>query len=367
MGLRRAIPGIFAAGQIAVCAGLLFAPPVIGQDAAPQFPRIDGDIIYRLAFDDLYSAEDGRVSAQDLAVKIEARPAFQFTERFRLGTEIRLENEGPPTADRYFEEQALFVRKSFLEYDLTENLSILGGKFTPSFAFFSLEIPGMYGNSFSKEIELIERVGFAADYRFDLGIPGFHMLSAAAFFDDTSILSDSLINSRGQKRLEDGGASNTESLESFSLAFEGRDVGPRQGFTYKFALLHEAAGQGDVSDENGVLIAAKQSLDFANGANLGIFGEAAALENFEGSADDVNFLSLGLSYLSGPWRTTVSGTYRPRDLATGGTVQDYSLQIAVSYSLRDDLAIEVAHEFSRDQGLRGDQIGFRLNKLVDLN
>ncbi|MEM9429699.1 MAG: hypothetical protein AAGA32_09400 [Pseudomonadota bacterium] len=338
------------------------SPPLAVSDT--EFPRIGGDVIFRLAYDYDYRTDDTTATAQDVALKMEARPNLQFSETFRIDSEIRLENAGPPSDNRYFEEQALFVRKLFVQYDPTDRLSLYAGKLTPTFAFFSLNIPGMYGNSYSKEIELIERVGLGSDFKIETDTWR-HTLSAVLFFEDTSILSDSLITNRGRTDLEDGGASNTETLESVALALEG--TAPAPGFTYRIAYLREAAGEGDVGDEDGVLIAARQTFDLAGGRSLDMMGEFSALSQFEGSADDIMYISGGLSYATGPWRGTLSGTYRPRDLATGGVFEDYSIQTALSYNIRDDLALEVAHEFTRDRDDTGQRVGLRLNKTIDLS
>lgn len=343
---------------------IAIAGPAWPQDS---YPRFDGDVVFRFAYDNDYTAEDPRIEAVDVAFKMEARPNLHFSDRFRLDAEIRLENTGPPSENRTFEDQALFVRKLFLELDVTDQLTVFGGKITPSFAFFSLNIPGMYGNDYSKEIELIERIGLGADYALDGGALGQHIFSATTFFEDTTFLSNSAIRSRGQTRRADGGASNTESFESFTVAIEGRAIEALPGLTYKLAYVHEAKGVGDVADENGVLVAAKQRLSFENGDRLDLIAEAASLSSFEGSGDDLLYISGGFSYATDPWRLTVSGTYRPRDLGADGTYDDYSIQTALSYSIAPSWSVEIAHKFTADQDLKGNRIGLRLNKTLDLS
>ncbi|MEL7509688.1 MAG: hypothetical protein AAFN42_20350, partial [Cyanobacteria bacterium J06554_1] len=236
-----------------------------------------------------YDAETPRTESNDLFLEMIASPEFQLTRKFSINAEIRIENAGPPTEDRYFEDETLFVRKLFLNYDINDRLSLQAGKFTPTFAFASLVTPGMYGNSYNREIELIERIGFGAEYTFDAGASGQHTLSASTFFDDTSFLSDSLDlgGRRGRNRLADGGASNTDSLESFTVAIEGNEINRLPGFTYRLAYIHEAAGEGDVADENGFLVAAMQSIQLGDGQSLTLIGEIAPLWNFEGTADDI--------------------------------------------------------------------------------
>ncbi|MEO0769109.1 MAG: hypothetical protein AAFY72_06690, partial [Cyanobacteria bacterium J06649_4] len=247
--------------------------------------------------------------------------------------------------------------------------SIQAGKFTPSFAFASLVTPGMYGNNYSKEIELIERVGVGAEYTFDAGASGQHTLSANTFFDDTSILSESLDlgGRRSRNRLADGGASNTESFESFTVALEGNEISQLPGFTYKLAYIHEAAGEGDVADENGFLVAAMQSFQLGDGQSLTLIGEVAPLWNFEGSADNIVYTSAGLVYRADPWTAILSGTSRWRELATGGTFNDYAVQTSVEYDFGRGTSIALAHEFTQDQNLDNQRIGFRFSQVLGLD
>ncbi|MEM9152210.1 MAG: hypothetical protein AAGB19_17380 [Cyanobacteria bacterium P01_F01_bin.3] len=331
------------------------------------YPRIDGNILFRLAYDGTYNANTPRTESNDLFFEMIASPEFKLTKRFSLNAEIRLENASPPAEDRYFENQTLFVRKLFLKYVVNNRLSLQAGKFTPNFAFASLVTPGMYGNNYSKEIELIERIGLGAEYTFGTGVFGEHTLSASTFFDDTSFLSDSLDlgGRRGRNRLADGGASNTESFESFTVALEGREISRLPGFTYRLAYIHEAAGEGDVADENGFLIAATQLIQLGDRQSLTFIGEIAPLWNFEGSNDDIIYASAGVAYQNNPWTVILSGTGRWRDLANGETFEDYAVQTAVGYNLGRGASIEVAHEFTRDQNVNGQRIGFRFTQTFD--
>ena len=350
----------------------LEASPALAQENvadAETYPRIGGDVLFRLAYDSTYNADAPRTESNDLFFEMIASPEFQFTERLSLNSEIRIENARPPTEDRYFENLTLFVRKLFLNYDVNDRLALQAGKFTPTFAFASLNTPGMYGNNYSKEIELIERVGFQAQYTFDAGAAGRYTLSASTFFDDTSFLSDSLDlgGRRGRNRLAEGGASNTESFESFTVALDGSEIRRLPGLTYRLAYIHEAAGDGDVADENGFLVAAMQSFQLGDGQALTLIGEIAPLWNFEGTADNIIYASAGVAYQTAPWTVTLSGTGRWRDLASGSTFEDYALQTAVGYELGRGTSIEVAHEFTRDQNVNSQRIGFRFTQMFDFD
>ena len=349
---------------------LVEASPALAQEnvaGAETYPRIDGDVIFRFSYDGTYNAETPRTESNDLFIEMVASPEFQFTERFSLNAEVRLENASPPAEDRYFEDQTLFVRKLFVNYDVNDRLSLQAGKFTPTFGFASLVTPGMYGNNYSKEIELIERIGLGAEYTFDTGALGEHTLSASTFFDDTSFLAGSLDlgGRRSRNRLADGGASNTESFESFTVALEGREISQLPGFVYRLAYIHQAAGEGDVADENGFLVAAIQSFQLGDGQSLTLIGEIAPLWNFQGTDDNIIYASAGVAYQIALWTVTLSGTGRWRDLASGDTFDDYAVQTAVGYDLDRGASIELAHEFTRDQNVNGQRIGFRFSKVLD--
>ncbi len=326
-----------------------------------SYPNFTGEWITRLGLNSDYKVEGPLEEITDEFIDIIATPRLEFTDRFKIDSEIRLETTSLPTENRRFEDEGIFVRKLWFQYDPTDDLSLLAGKITPRFAIASLVTPGMFGNNYNKEIELIERIGFEAQYTFDAGSAGMHTLSGSTFFDDTSVLSESLGNNRGQTSLSDGGASNTESFESFTLALSGQEITSLPGFRYQVGLIHEAAGRGDADDENGFVVAADWTRRFTEDTSLMAIAEVAPIWNFEGSADDVLYTSAGLVLRSGRWLGVVSGTYRLRDLSGGGEWNDYSLQTTVEYEMGYGFSVAVAHEFLRDQNFDGRRVGVRLN------
>lgn len=57
----------------------------------------------------------------------------------------------------------------------------------------------------------------------------------------------------------------------------------------------------------------------------------------------------------------LSGTYRGRSLAQGGTINDYTIQTSVEYHVKNGFSIAVAHEARQNQGLHLGRVGIRLN------
>ncbi|MEM0977152.1 MAG: hypothetical protein AAGJ34_06440 [Pseudomonadota bacterium] len=354
--------------SIAVCAavGLNVKSASAEEDIAQTFPHVGGNIISRLGYNGDYRSDAPLIEADDIFVQIIASPIVHFSSRLRFNTELRVETVTPPTEDRAFEDQGLFARILQLEYDVTDRLSVHAGKMTPSFARASFIIPGMYGNSYNKEIELIDRVGLGADYAFGNGQRGTHTLSFNTFFEDTSVFSESLGNNRGRTSIDDGGASNTEELDSFALSLEGRDMPRFPGLTYNLGLLYQERGVDGVADERGFSVTVLQTLENTKGGAWDFIGEFAAFDNFEGTNDDIIYASGGMVYREGPWMAILSGTWRPRYLADGGQFDDYSVQTSLEYALGNGFSLAVAHEFNRDENLDNRRLGFRFSKVIEL-
>ncbi|MEM9212699.1 MAG: hypothetical protein AAGA63_14555 [Pseudomonadota bacterium] len=351
-----------------LCAVACCAPvPALSQEKeTASYPHVTGDIIIRLGYNGDYDSDPPLVEADDTFIDVIASPVFHFSERFRFITETRVETIMPPDTDRVFEDEGYFSRILLAEYSITDRLSVHAGKMTPSFALASFVTPGMYGNSYNREIELIERIGVGGAYVFGEGASGQHTLTFNTFFDDTTVFSESLGNNRGRNSRSDGGASNTEGLDSFTLSLEGRDMERFPGLTYKVGLIHQARGVDGVADEQGVSVALLKNYQTLGGVNWTLIGEVAALENFEGTADDIVYASAGLVYNKGPWTAILSGTYRPRFVADDEDFDDYTIQTSIEFDLGKGFSLALAHEFNRDENADNKRLGFRFSKVIQL-
>lgn len=349
-----------------LCTIICCAPaPTISQEADDRgFPRVSGNIINRLGYNGDYDSESPRIESNDTFVEVVASPVFHFSEKFRFITETRVETIMPPDRDRFFEDQGYFARILLAEYSFTDQLSINLGKMTPSFALASFVTPGMFGNSYNREIELIDQVGVGGAYVF--GESGDKTLRFNTFFEDTSVFSESFGNGRGRTSIFDGGASNTEGLDSFALSLQGNNIERFPGLTYQLGAVYRARGVDGVADEKGVSLSLLQTREAGNGAKLTFIGELAALENFEGTDDNIVYATAGFSYQSGRWTSVISGTYRPRNVAGGENFDDYSVQTALAYDIGQGISFEIAHEFNRDENANNKRLGLRLIKIIDL-
>ncbi|MEM6310986.1 MAG: hypothetical protein AAF754_13160 [Pseudomonadota bacterium] len=131
----------------------LMAHAASSEEAISQsFPNVTGNIITRLGYNGDYQAEAPRIEANDVFLQVIASPIFNFSDRFRFNSELRVETVAPPSVNRAFDDEGLFARILQLEYDLSDQFSVHAGKMTPSFALASFVTPGMFGNSYNKVI-----------------------------------------------------------------------------------------------------------------------------------------------------------------------------------------------------------------------
>ncbi|MBZ0215741.1 MAG: hypothetical protein K8F25_04240, partial [Fimbriimonadaceae bacterium] len=74
--------------------------------------------------------------------------------------------------------------------------------------------------------------------------------------------------------------------------------------------MHQAAGLGDVGDENGFVIGAWHEHEFSNGHMLATILELAHLNHAGGGAADNTYITAGTRYNFGPRNVAASGTVR---------------------------------------------------------
>lgn len=333
--------------------------------AANENSRFGGLVSLRFAISQSYDSEAQRPDAFEAFPGMISNVDVIATERLTFRTEIRAETVRPPTDDRYFEDVGLFVRSAFADYDFGDTV-LTFGKFTPSFAVASFVTPGIFGNNYNKDYELIERIGFGLAYTHDAGSAGTYAFSGSTFFKDTSVLSDSLGSSRGRADITDGGAGNTESLESFAVSLNATSIAALPGYTFQLGLLHQAAGQGDVDDEQGAALAVTKDIPLLNDRSVLLIGEVAGFDNFEGTADSIEYYNAGISYITGPWNLVLSGTYRVRDLGFGGDLDDYSVQIHATYDFGNGWLVGVANEFSAFNEAESNQFAIRFARNIPI-
>jgi len=349
----------------AVAALVLPASHALAQEAETpmNYPVLNGEILFELGFDSTFKSDDPTAEITDFYPTIEGAFDLKFNEYFLIHTDLILEPVLDPTSDRAFEDIGLYVQTLHLQYTMGA-FSITAGKFNPSFGTAWDVTPGVFGTDLAEDYELAERIGFGLSYSFGEEGSGVHQLQANVFFADTTFLSNSIGTRRGRTSLAAGGASNTESLESFSLTLDGSDFDALPGFSYHLGFVHQAAGMGDVDDENGFVVGMQKEFEIDSDSTFLLTGEVAHLQNAAAGANDITYATVGLGYTYAQWNAALSATYRWTDVAAGGSVTDYQVQASVGYEFENGVAFDVGYKFNEEAGIDNHTVGIRLGKTL---
>lgn len=248
----------------------------------------------------------------------------------------------PSGTNTFLRHQAAYIESLFADWRPHERVRFFGGKFSAPFGYGHHFFPGVLPRVRAHEVYLIrESVGagatltYLSDARW-----GEHDVSAAAFFLDTSFLSNTAFTRNrccregferySRNTLRQGGAGNNGRLDNFALALDGDRIGFLPNFTYHAALLSRAPGKGGTAREWGWAVGARyearwtrdlatlffaEHVEFrrAGGAPLGTepstFDEASG-EEVAGAEVPVRerrrFTTVGARTSHGPWRVTAA-------------------------------------------------------------
>ncbi len=314
--------------------------------ANDAFPRLDGEISFEIQNDYTFEAEDEEAELNDLFSTTELFAAFGLTPEVSLRSAVTFEpvKDPSPGEDQYFDDHGAFVETLGIAYE-TDRFSIFGGKFDPTFGVAWDIAPGIYGDEIPGDYELEERIGVGGSATFATDALGAHTLTAQTFFLDTTVLSDSLGTSRGRTREGDGGVSNTESFESFSVTLDGELPGLSEGLNYQLGLERQARGRTESEDEWGVAAALYGDFDLTSGFRLEPLIEWVRLEDREGEPNTTDYLTTGTTLFAGPWSLALSYSSRFTDPQDESAVTDHAIQVSGGYQFDFGVAVDLGYTY----------------------
>lgn len=343
---------MLAPAAAAILAGAIGALPA-GTARAQDGPTLEWEALTELQMDSTVSSTDPAAELTDVYTTLEGGALLHVLPWLRFGAHATFEPVEDPTDDRFMEDLGLYLDEAFVEADAL-GASFRAGKIHPDFGFAWDLAPGIYGVDFAEDYEVAEQIGVGT--AIPLGeLPGGEVaLSASIFFADTTVLSESLFTNRGRLRKSDGGAGNTESLESFALALTG---GAGEGTTWSVGMRRLAAGQGDPEDEWGFVAGAIHEQPLTEDVTLLVMGEGVYLSHAGGGLDDARYLTVGGGVAWGDWGVTA--TYALRDFDHAPT--DHLGTVSLDYAVTEEATLSAAYRLGREGSETSHTIGLLLS------
>lgn len=336
-----------------------------GKDA---YPRVDGELSFEIQNDYVAKSSEKDNEINDLTTSNDLFLAIRATPALSLQTSLVAEDvkDPKPGQNRYFEDVGVYVETLGLVYQ-SGAVTLFGGKFNPSFGVAWDLAPGIYGADLADDYELTERIGLGGAVT--LGDPdlGQHTLTAQTFYLDTTVLSQSWGTQRGRTRHGDGGVSNTQTLESFSVTLDGTVPQTVDGLRYQLGFERQRQGRGDAKDEWGLAAALYGEFEVAEDIDIEPVVEWARIRNFDGERNTVNYLTAGVLVYIDAWNVALSSTGRSTDPEDGSTFTDPLFQISGGYEFDNGISVNVGYGYVQNEDVTTHLIGALLVYDLDVS
>ena len=334
---------------------------VLPWDAAADSPALTADFVTELQYENGIGPDTAKPQSDYLFTTIEAGLSLNLTERLAVESVVLVEifDDPVPGDDSLFQDHGLFAEELKLAYH-GDSWSAFAGKFNAAFGMGWDLGPGIWGVDFPEDYEVAEKIGFGGSKTFGSEETGLHTLHASLYQADRSVLSESLLDNRGRVRLADGGATNTDGLESFTLSLTGEDALGKSGLGYHLAYRSHAHGDADFNAvrEDAFVASLFGLVPFGDAELEGVI-EGAYISNSEGSADDVSYLTIGgTAFYAESWNTALSVTFRTTHLPGGADISDHRFQATTGYVWDSGVSFDFGYRFSREDGANDHTIGF---------
>ena len=328
---------------------------------ADSGPALTADFVAELQYENGIGPDAAKPQSDFLFTTIEAGLSLGLTDRLAVESVVLVEifDDPAPGDDSLFQDHGLFAEELKVAYH-GDSWSVFGGKINTAFGTGWDLGPGIWGVDFPEDYEVAEKIGFGGSKTFGNDDTGLHTLYASLYQADRTVLSESLLDNRGRVRLADGGATNTDGLESLTLSLTGEDAFGTSGFGYHLAYRSHAHGDADLNAvrEDGFAATVFGIMPFGDAELEGVI-EGAYISNSEGSDDDLSYLTIGGTvHYAESWNTALSVTFRTTHLPGEADVNDHRFQATTGYVWDSGMSFDFGYRFSREDGVNDHVLGF---------
>ena len=310
-------------------------------------------------------------------IKIEGEPAGHHHGHGAEEEEHHDEEEGEhheeaaaAATDKMFDDHPLLIEQITVNFD-DEHYSLYAGKFNPVVGFDYHNFPGMFGYQIIESYVIRERIGFGAKLKHDAGDLGRHTLNFSTFFADTS-LSDSLLHARGNTSKEDGGISNTEDFQSFSVSLGGTDFysldnNIAEGLTYGLGYARQAAGKGNAEDETRYSVSLGYTQKLTKEIEADLITEHMQIDHLGGeNGHDRSYTTVGLGLDYKNWNVGTTYTHINNDADEADEGHDgHIYQVSLGYTFSNGIGLSIGYKKSDEDNEEKERIGTTVSYSYD--
>ena len=354
-----------------ILSSIVSSTMIAGYIITANAATLSGEVNFELSQDNHYHSSNKENEINNTYTKIELPTTLQINNSIALESNFVFEQVQDPEngKDSFLDNHGAFFEELKLTYQ-NGSWQAWGGKYNPSFgtAFDSGIIGGIWSKNFAGDYELTEKIGIGAGYVFEEKSVGNHALSLNTFFADTTDFSRSKITGRtsGNKRAvkSDGGASNNEALESYSITLDGNNVAGVEGLTYHAGYRFQNNGDVNIGspDETGAALASSYLFPVTDSIKTRIFVEYVYLNNAENSNDDVTYLTTNLdTRFYKNWVLNLSHTSREFEHSNNTKTNDKLTQLSGGYDFDNGVSVQAGLKSVKESDVDTKTAGIMLN------
>lgn len=290
--------------------------------------------------------------------------ALELTGGIELYSGLMLEpvqQSGDDTS--MFERHGLFAEAVGITWSAGGNALWLG-KFNPAFGLAWERAPGIFGDDFSDDYEITEKVGIAGEHELLPNAAGNAMaLSWSWYQADRSVLSDSWITRRGRLELADGGAANTSGLHSGTVSVSGNTAlgGARLGYHLGYRI--EAFEDRNLQAQRGSVLGLEYERP-TDGGQVRLLYEWVRFNHLDGVGGRLDYHTAGVEWQRGPVILSTAASSRRQ---SGGEDSDDTLfQLGLGYLLSGGGQVNLAWKIAELDGPgRLEEIGLQYTHILE--
>ena len=323
-----------------------------------QFPNISGQVLFELKTDRILSTNAKGVSPNNAYINIEPDFSLNMDNNWSVKTGWRIyptntittRDPVNPQRTRTFlsaeigfspADTSLIIEELKLQFD-NDDMKFFVGKFDPAFgkAYTRSKKIGVFVADVTRDYELREKMGAGIAALLENSKVTFN-----TFFSDTTGLSGA-INGRNTESRNDGLASNTGTLSSYTLTMEGDKFFGTDNWFYNigYRSLSIKTSLPNRARDTGYVFGTEYLMKFGSNTSVTPFAEITKINNFTGATGrNATYATFALIGKYSRWTASVSNIFRQiSQYQNVDKIHDRQLQLSVGYKFVNNVSLDVS-------------------------
>jgi hypothetical protein len=352
---------------------LLFFSELFAKES-DKFPNFSGNVLMQFQADRILSTNKEGISANNAFIYVEPNISLNLNSNWSIKTDWRIQPNNVLTTrnnqfpERYrtflqkdrglnLQDTGLLIEELKLHFE-NDDIKFFAGKFDPSFgvAHNKAKRIGVFTSQFTEDYNLREKLGAGITALLEN-----NEITLNTFFNDTTSLSQSGLNKRGQATKKSGIAGNAGVLSSYSFSINGENFFGFEDWIYNVGYRNLGVGKTDISArEKGYVFGSEYLYKIGARSSVIPFFEAVKIDNFAGQKGRNGIYTTTAligRYIN--WTSSISLLNRNINASqTTSKSTGRQVQISFGYKFPNNVTIDFSRSSLTEDGHKAALVGF---------